>query len=461
MQKHRTAHLLPPVERQGGATYFAKWREADGTQVKRRIGFAWVERGEATDVRRRTRHDGWRKRRGRAKEGWLTEDAALAAIPGVIENYRREQASKAEAAALRAEHRVSFDQVASEWLAHRVSVGGIKNTTLNDYRSMLRYADEQPKPRGRKPVARVMTRFGGRPAASITRLDVTRWLKELDGDPALSARSVNKHRGVVHAIFEYGRRPDTFGLAENPVVGSEKRREADMAEILTYTPEEVLAIAQAAREGAHRDPRRPAVTGAEIDARRLEDEQDAVLFLVAAFCGLRQGELLALRWRNVGWDAERVHVQRSYTLGQEDSTKGRRARTVPMAEQPLRALAKLGERSMFTKAGDLVFCSRTGGHLDASSLRLRYKAARDATIAANPDMQPLRFHDLRHSFGTMAAQRFDLVNVGNMLGHRDTRTTARYLHARPASEDAAKLSGIFGRGSGITPLPAEPAVADR
>jgi integrase len=54
-------------------------------------------------------------------------------------------------------------------------------------------------------------------------------------------------------------------------------------------------------------------------------------------------------------------------------------------------------------------------------------------------------HDLRHTFGTLAAQGFDLVNVQAMMGHADSRTTSRYLHARPAAEDAAKLSRIFAQ----------------
>jgi integrase len=65
-------------------------------------------------------------------------------------------------------------------------------------------------------------------------------------------------------------------------------------------------------------------------------------------------------------------------------------------------------------------------------------------IENDPDMPSLRSHDLRHTFGTLAAHGFDLVNVQTMMGHADSRTTARYLHARPAAEDAAKLTKIFG-----------------
>ena len=106
-----------------------------------------------------------------------------------------------------------------------------------------------------------------------------------------------------------------------------------------------------------------------------------------------------------------------------------------------------------------MFCSRTGEHLDGSALRRRYKAARDGAVAQNPDMPSLRFHDLRHTFGTLAAQGFDLVNVQAMMGHADSRTTARYLHARPAAEDAAKLTRIFAKDMPSAIMPEQMEVA--
>lgn len=444
MARQPTATLLV-VEREHGPVYYAKWRQ-DGRQVKRRLGPAWIERGdqEEAGARRRTRHAGWIKRRGRPADGCLSEDAALALIATVRAAYEAEQARERERRSRDREREVSFDEIAEAWLQHHVSVVGIKRTTLNHYRAMLLRPEDAPRKRGRAPRARIMGRFGGRPAASITTHEVADWLRELDADALLSARSVNQHRQLLLSIYGHACRADTFALAENPVAGTEKRREADAAEIVTYTPAEVEAIAAAAEAGAHRDSKL-ALGADELATRRREDEQDASLILVAAFCGLRMGECLALRWRHVMWDTQRLHVQRSYVLGAEDSPKGRRGRTVPLADQPAQALARLSQRPMFTKPADLVFCSRTGTHLDGSALRRRYKAARDAAIGRNADMLSLRFHDLRHTFGTLAAQGFDLVNVQAMMGYADSRTTARYLHARPAAEDAAKLTRIFGR----------------
>ena len=457
MAAQPTVHLLAPVERSSGPVYLVKWREPGGTQVKKRIGPAWVERGQVpVGHRRATRHPGWIKRRGRLPAGYFTEDSAIASAQAVIEATRRDRAREPVAAdqALL----VTFDEVASAWLAHRRIVGGCKRTTLTGYAALLRQPDAAPRKRGRAPVARIMSAFGGRTAASITKREVSRWLAELDRDPALSPRAVNLHRGVLHAVFAFGCRDDTFGLPVNPVAGTEKRREPDPAEIVTYTPAEVMAIAGAARAGAHREMTRMRVGDVEQDVRRSEDEQDAVLIIVAAFCGLRMGELLALRWRHVIWHAQRLHIQRAYALGEEDSPKGRRGRTVPLADQPAQALAQLSQRRHFTRNADLVFCSRTGQHLDGSALRRRFKAARDAAIAENADMPALRFHDLRHTFGTLAAQGFDLVNVQAMMGHADSRTTARYLHARPAAEDAAKLSRIFAPGVSSAISSGEPVI---
>jgi integrase len=380
--------------------FYVKWRSLGdgGTQVKRRLGPAWLERGVSRDPRRASRFEGWVRRRGRAVGGALTEQRALGLIPDVIE----------EAEALRAEARVAyesedpplFEEISEDWLLHRITVGGIKRTTQLNYEAMLRRPDAPAKKRGRAPAARLMAKWGGREAASITTREVARWLTELDRDPALTPRAVNLYRQVMLSIYVHACREDTFGLAFNPVAGTEKRREPDPKEIITYTAAEVEAIARAAAAGAHRDVSRVRLGDEELDARRLEDEQDACLILVAAFCGLRMGECLGLRWRHVMWDAHRLHVQLNYVLGHEDSPKGRRGRTVPLADQPAQALARLSQRPMFTRPADLVFCSRVGAHLDGSALRRRYIAARDAVATGDPDMPRLRFHDLRHTFGT-------------------------------------------------------------
>ena len=55
----------------------------------------------------------------------------------------------------------------------------------------------------------------------------------------------------------------------------------------------------------------------------------------------------------------------------------------------------------------------------------------------------LRFHDLRHSFGTHAIRAFNIYEVQRMMGHRHITTTERYLHYAPDPDAAAKLSGLW------------------
>lgn len=69
-------------------------------------------------------------------------------------------------------------------------------------------------------------------------------------------------------------------------------------------------------------------------------------------------------------------------------------------------------------------------------------AERGAQTAAG--VQPLRFHDLRHTFGSLLAMRgVDVVTIQKAMGHSTLATTSRYLHARPASEQAQAFTAVF------------------
>ena len=95
-----------------------------------------------------------------------------------------------------------------------------------------------------------MRAFGDRCIAEITTADIERFLRGLDRD-GLAARNVNSHRQALANVFEYATRPDTFALPANPVRGAEKRREDYSKPPDTFTAEQILALARAAREGRH------------------------------------------------------------------------------------------------------------------------------------------------------------------------------------------------------------------
>ena len=386
----------------------------------------------------------WRPRRGRVPADSLDERAAVVLMASVIEAYEEERRASAPS------RRATFADAAALWLHHLEHVKGVKPSTLDDYRYLLAPPDAPVRKRGRKPAARIMRAFGDRPLASITVGDVARYLSGLDDDPTVAARTVNKHRQVLSSVFEHVMREDTFGLAFNPARSADKRREPDSRPIDFYEAEEVLALARAACAGLHRDPSRPAVSEGERADRQRCDEQDAALFIVAAFTGLRMGELLALCWRHVDFADAKLLVEASWSAGRLTSPKSRKWRAVPLADQPAAVLAQLAARERFIGREDLVFCNEVGTYLDASALRRRYRRAQAAA-----SLRPLRFHDLRHSFGSLVIREFDPASVKAFMGHAKITTTERYLHARPRRTDAARMTKAFS--SEVAERESEPA----
>jgi integrase len=55
----------------------------------------------------------------------------------------------------------------------------------------------------------------------------------------------------------------------------------------------------------------------------------------------------------------------------------------------------------------------------------------------------LRFHDLRHTFGSLAINVASIVQVQAWMGHADIKTTMRYLHHKSRADDARLLSAAF------------------
>jgi integrase len=71
----------------------------------------------------------------------------------------------------------------------------------------------------------------------------------------------------------------------------------------------------------------------QLLAQAADEPTDAALWSVAAFTGLRMGELLALQWSDVDWDKRLLHVRRSYTGGHLGTPKSGRVRSVQLVDQ--------------------------------------------------------------------------------------------------------------------------------
>jgi integrase len=427
ISQHPTGALVVRKGEEGQPFYEAKWRRA-GRQVKRRVGPAWLEPAPA---------GAWRPRRGRAPAGWFDEKRAALRVAELIAEHDAAESELEERESDRKLRGATLRELAPEWLEYLKSEKGAKPSTLSDYGYLLKEPGTPHKRGGGRNPGRIMATFGSLRLRDVTTSQVATFLRGLDAG-GMSARSVNKHRQVLAAMFAYACREDTYGLAANPVRATSKRREMPAAVLDFYEPEEIEALARAAASGAHREPRGYQLDLAEREWRSWEDRQDADFFRVAAYTGMRLGELLALRWEDVDVDGCRVIVHRAVSAGVEGPTKSWQARALPLADASAAALARLAEREDYTGRDDYVFCSRLGRRLDGSALRRRYKRARDAA-----GLRALHFHALRHAAGSLVAREAGAHFVQAFLGHSRLTTTERYLHAKSRPQDVDILNRAF------------------
>jgi integrase len=159
------------------------------------------------------------------------------------------------------------------------------------------------------------------------------------------------------------------------------------------------------------------------------------LYTVAVTCGLRQGELLGLKWEDVDLEANTLQVRRSLSNGTSTSPKTAKSRrSITLPQRPVIALRNHRERQLGEATPGLVFTSETGGPLDRYHVRRRFKA-----LLKHAGLPEIRFHDLRHTCATvLLSMNVNPKIVSEMLGHATIAITLdTYSHVLPNMGDAA------------------------
>jgi integrase len=337
---------------------------------------------------KRTIGPAWTER-GRPPAGYYTKRTA--------EAWLRDVLAQARAGTLPGMVRtgVTFADACAEYLRYVEVELDRKPSTLCDYRSIVR--------------AHLEPAFGSLRLEDVTADRIEAWKATVAGGNRTKAKILT----VLNGVVKRARRVHKLG--HNPMADVEKPRFRASATIEVFSPEEIWALVRAA-----------------------ESEQDAAIFLTAAFTGLRRGELVARGWRDVDFAARRVRVCGSYAGGRLTTPKSGRVRSLPLAPDVASALARLADRDRWTGHDDLVFPGVSGGYLDASALSRRYKAALHRAA-----LRPLRFHDLRHTFGTRMIAKADIRRVQEWMGHADVSTTMRYLHYVERPDEVELVAEAF------------------
>jgi integrase len=264
--------------------------------------------------------------------------------------------------------------------------------------------------------------LGDRPAATVSVRQVEDLIRTMR-DGGVGAKSIRNYIGILSSMYRYGAHPRRRWVPENPCDALELPERTTSTDIRFLTVDEVESLADAAVDGPHR-------------------LLDRTLYLTAAMTGLRQGELIALRWADIDWKAQRVRVRRNHVLGDFDTPKSRRSlRSVPMTQRLAAELDGLARDSQWNQENDLVFAEpETGDPLRRGALMRRYRRALNVAQLDSTH----RFHDLRHTFGTiMAGAGVPMRTLQEWMGHQNISTTMIYADYSPNPHEVAMAEAAF------------------
>ncbi len=328
---------------------------------------------------------GWLPRRGRPPEGTLNEDAARSALRAFLDQQTERTPPE----------RVTFERCVDAFL-ERCEEQGRSPNTLRTYRQIAGEVkarwDGLAGRRRRRRRARGLPRRArrARPGRQHAQPAPRRAVGHLQGRPARLPRQ-RRPDGRLRARRGQGLRR-LRGLQRRGGVGARARGRRRRS---PHRPARLHAHLEDRPPGDVPSGRSPPRSWPPADE---QDLYDAAAILIAALCGLRRSELLGLRWRAVLWDQHAILVRRGFTeVGGDRLPKGQRVHSVPAA------------RRCSTCSGACRPCRATRSPTTACS---RAPRARDGRLGALPalprdaDGAPasgaLRFHDLRHTFGTQA-----------------------------------------------------------
>jgi integrase len=301
-----------------------------------------------------------------------------------------------------------FAEYAQRWLESHVALH-LKPSTQESYRSLLD--------------SRLIPKFGRIPLSEVTRNKVKAYLAEMVGSGKVRKNTIRNVIACLRAVMQHAVEDGIIG--SNPAAGlgrfNKPQLESRRAEFLTR--EEAQRFLNTAKEFC---------------------PDKYPLFLAALRSGLREGELLALKWEDIQLgekvdDPNRyILVRRNYSHGQFTTPKSHKARKVDL-NQELRSELLSWRDKLILRAFEqgqeeipkFVFPSEAGGPLDGTNLYHRY--FRPCLEAAG--LRPITFHALGHSFASQLIQNgASLLYVKEQLGHSSIQVTADiYGHLLPSA----------------------------
>jgi integrase len=342
------------------------------------------------------------KRRKTSKSGFPTKKAAERWLANLVTSL--DQGTFVEAS------KQTLAQFLTEWLP-TAETRGLRPSTRANYRYLIKH---------------IVPRLGGVRLQRLTPGQLNAMYAELlatgrcDGKGGLSAKTVREVHSLLHRALADAVR---WGLLTRSPADSADPPRKQTRERQAWTAEQLAAF-----------------------LRHVKGDRLYAAYHLAAMTGMRRGEVLGLRWRDLDLDAGRLTVVQTlivvgpdYEFGTPKTARGRRSLALdPGTVAVLRDHREAQELERhylgLDPTGDLVFTTIEGGPL---SPRAFTKAFQQRVKRAGLPQIPL--HALRHTHATLALQAgIHPKVVSERLGHSSVSITLDvYSHAIPAMEETA------------------------
>ena len=226
-------------------------------------------------------------------------------------------------------------------------------------------------------------------------------LHELMADTPIMA---NRVLAMVSKMFSFSNKPLEWTTERNPAKGVARYKETKRKRYMRA--EEAAAIAK------------------QLAAESTENPASVAFLYLLILTGARKGEIAKAKWSQLEGNKLVLQEHKTDATGHD--------RVIHLPPQAMAVVDKL---------------PRTSGTITGiQSPQALWEKVRKA--AGCPD---LRIHDLRHSFASAAiAAGYTLAQIGELLGHNSTQTTARYAHlveeaaARAAEDTATRIGAAMG-----------------
>lgn len=302
-----------------------------------------------------------------------------------------------------------------QWLTART---GIRDNTRRDYQGSI--------------AKHIAPRLGDVPLQALTRLQVKGLYQQLAAAGLVEKSVHNVHIAIRKALQD----ALEDGLVRKNVADRAHVKPKDRPEMRTWSADELATFL----DFTAKDP-------------------DLALYQLAAATGMRRGELLGLRWRDVDLDSTRLNIRQQlsrhrggWSFGPPKSAKS--VRTVDVDPETVELLREEHERQGFERRAwgkgyrsdlDLVFCRPDGSAEDPDVIGRRF----GRRVAQLPALPKIGLHGLRHTHATLLLEEgVDVKTVSERLGHDSVQTTLElYAHVTPKmrANAAARFGSLLSR----------------